>query len=171
MQKVIDAQNKSQSESFTISQVARLTGLNAKAIRYYESIGLLPSPSRTANRYRRYGMEDVNRLILLRRIRCLRVPLAQAKSLLMGVSDARCIDVQQELLQLVNARLVALDQEIKELHQLRDDMKSYQRTLADCHPDEYESFRTCVDMSCIAVLDGHIERSSMSSPKSSSRRN
>ncbi len=70
------------SEELTISQVAHLTGINAKAIRYYESIGLLPSPSRGANSYRRYSMADVNRLILLRRIRYLGVPLTEAKTLL-----------------------------------------------------------------------------------------
>src|SRR5438105_2809268 len=94
------------------SQVAHLTGVNAKAIRYYESIGFLPSPPRAANLYRRYSMADVNRLNLLRRIRLLGVPLSAAKSLLVGATDARCLDVQQELLALVNERLKAIDQEI-----------------------------------------------------------
>ena len=140
-------------EELTISRVAGLTGINAKAIRYYESIGLLPSPSRGANSYRRYSMADVNRLILLRRIRYLGVPLTEAKTLLIGATDARCVDVQQELLQLVNARLVALDQEITELQHLRDEMQIYQSKLANCHPDELEPFCTCVDLSCIAVSE------------------
>ncbi len=122
-----------QMKSFTISQVARLTGINAKAIRYYESIGLLPC--------------------LLRRIRLLGVPLAAAKSLLVGATDARCIDVQQELLTLVKERLKAIDQEIAELQQLRAEVESYQHDLATCQPDESEPFRTCRDMSCIAVSD------------------
>lgn len=143
----------SSSEELTISQVAHLTGINAKAIRYYESIGVLPSPSRAANSYRRYSMADVNRLILLRRIRYLGVPLTEAKTLLIGASDARCVEVQQELLQLVNTRLVILDQEIAELQHLRDEMEQYQRKLANCHPDECEPFRTCVDLSCIAVSE------------------
>ena len=135
----------------TISQVERMTGVNAKAIRYYESIGLLPPPLRGANQYRLYSMTDINRLILLRRIRYMGVPLAEAQSLLIGVLDARCFDVQQELLQLVNARLGKLDREIAELHLLRAEMEQYQQKLANCLPDESEPFRTCVDMSCIAV--------------------
>jgi len=141
------------TESFTISQVASLTGINAKAIRYYESIGLLPSPLRAANQYRRYSMAEVNRLILLRRIRYLGVPLTEAKALLTGATDARCVEVQHELLQLVNARLIALDQEIAELQHLRDEMEVYQRKLANCHPDEREPFCICVDFSCIAVSE------------------
>ncbi len=138
-------------ESYTISQVACLTGVNAKAIRYYEDIGLLPRPPRGANRYRRYSMADVNRLNLLRRIRLLGVPLSAAKSLLIGASDARCVDVQQELLTLVHERLIALDQEIAELQLLRSEVESYQQRLFECQPDEHEPFSMCRDMSCIAV--------------------
>lgn len=141
------------SEDLTISQVAHLTGINAKTIRYYESIGLLPSPSRGANSYRRYSMADVNRLILLCRIRYLGVPLTEAKTLLIGATDARCADVQQDLLQLVNTRLAILDQEIAELQHLRDEMQGYQHKLANCHPDEREPFRTRIDLSCIAVSE------------------
>ena len=127
-----------------------LTGINAKAIRYYESIGLLPQPPRGTNRYRRYSTADVNRLNLLRRIRLLGVPLATAKPLLIGATDARCIEVQQELLALVNERMQALDQEIAELQLLRAEVEGYQQALADCHPDEHESFSACRDMSCLA---------------------
>ncbi len=154
IQRSLETSDEKQEKAFTISQVARITGVNAKAIRYYESIGLLPRPARFNNQYRRYSMTDVNRLILLRRIRYLGVPLAQAKYLLSEVSAARCIDVQHELLRLVASRLVALDQEIAELNQLRNEIAGYQHTLADCHPDESEPFSSCVDMSCIAGVKG-----------------
>jgi len=157
-QRSLEVQDKRKHEPFTISQIARMTGVNVKAIRYYESIGLLPRPARFDNQYRRYSMVDVNRLILLRRIRCLGVPLMQAKTLLIGASDARCLDVQQELLKLVEARLISIDQEISELHRLRDEMESYQRKLFDCHPNESEAFQMCADMSCIAVSNENFER-------------
>ncbi len=156
-QRALEAHNKRKHEPFTISQIARMTGVNAKAIRYYESIGLLPCPARFNNQYRRYSISDVNRLILLRRIRCLGVPLMQAKSLLIGASDVRCLDVQQELLKLVETRLIAIDQEIAELHRLRADMESYQRKLVDCHPDESQAFQVCADMSCIAISNENFE--------------
>lgn len=140
-------------ESFTISQVARLTGQSAKAIRYYESIGLLPPPTREPNQYRRYSMADVNRLVLLRRIRYLGVRLVEAKSLLHGATEARRSQVQQDLLHLVQLRLAALDREIAELHLLRQDLERYQQKLASCHPNEQEPFCVSVDLSCIAVGD------------------
>lgn len=142
--------NRRQGESYRIGQVARLTGVHAKAIRYYESIGLLPRPPRGENAYRRYGRADVNRLMLLRRIRLLGVPLAAAKTLLIGTDDARCVEVRAHLLGLVDERLRALDQEIADLQGLRVAVEDYQRALADCQPDTAEPFSACLDLSCFA---------------------
>lgn len=136
----------------TIGRLAQLTGLSAKTIRYYEEIGLLPRPPRGSNGYRRYRTVDVNRLLLLQRIKLLGVPLTQAKSLLAGASDARCADVQRELRALVDARATALDREIAELQAFRDDLAAYQRALEACQPDERVSFSACVDIRCITPI-------------------
>jgi MerR family copper efflux transcriptional regulator len=138
------------TEGYTIGEAAHKTGLSAKAIRYYESIGLLPRQLRQSNGYRRYSTADINRLILLCCIRCLGVPLSSAKPLLDGTPDARCIEVQQELLKLVQKRLTALDQEMAQLRLLRAELEDYQRALEQCHPDVSESFSACTDMCCIA---------------------
>jgi DNA-binding transcriptional MerR regulator len=148
MQHILEIRAMSQDQGFTISQVAHLTGVKAKTIRYYESVGLLPRPARFANRYRRYCQADINRLLLLRCIRSLGIPLAQARQLLMEASDARCLDVQQEILRLLNARLIALSQEIAELRQLQSQIEEYRQTLASCPPGEDEQFKNCVNMSC-----------------------
>jgi DNA-binding transcriptional MerR regulator len=142
------------ADTLTIGQLAEHTGVSAKTIRYYESIGLLPQPPRGANSYRRYGAADVNRLHLLRRIRLLGVPLSVAQPLLVGVSDARCTEVQHELLALVERRLHAIDQEIAELQRLRSDVQGYQSRLAACHVEPVETsqrFSECSDMSCFAL--------------------
>jgi hypothetical protein len=69
---------------------------------------------------------DVNRLNLLWRIRLLGVSLSAAKSPLIGASDTRCIEVQQELLAPVIERLIALDQQIAALQLLQAEMERYQ---------------------------------------------
>ena len=139
----------------TIGEAARLIGIDAKTIRFYEDIGLLPPARRSANRYRRYGQADVNRLVLLRRIRLLGVPLSAAKPLLSGVPDARCADIQRGLLALVDARLAALNREIAELHALRDETLRYQRALADCAVTGDDLFDDCTDMRCLALPSEH----------------
>lgn len=140
-------------DDLTIGQVARLTGLSAKTIRYYEEIGLLPAAGRTANRYRRYGQADLNRLRLLQRIRLLGVPLSAARDLLAATSDARCAEVRTDLLGLVDQRLQTLDQEIAALRGLRDAVERYSRALAGCHPGESELFSSCDDIRCVVEPD------------------
>ncbi|HEU4785548.1 MAG TPA: MerR family DNA-binding transcriptional regulator [Ktedonobacterales bacterium] len=139
--------------TLTIGQIARRTGVSAKTIRFYEEIGLLPEPSRGPNSYRRYRLADLNRLLLLRRIRLLGLPLSSAKPLLIGASDARCGDVQRQLLSLVEQRLHTIDQEIAELHALRETVAGYQRALAACPPADDSTFSDCSDMRCIAPED------------------
>ena len=136
---------------FTIGQVSQRTGISAKTIRYYEEVGLLPRPTRGENHYRRYSQADVNRLLLLRRIKLLGAPLAQAKSLLASATDARCVDAQEALLTLVDDRLTALDQQIAELLALRDQIHDYRRTLESCQTDEVTAFSDCADMRCIGA--------------------
>jgi DNA-binding transcriptional MerR regulator len=134
----------------SIGELSRLTGYNAKAIRYYEQIGILPRPTRADNAYRRYSQTDVYRLNLLRRLRLLGISLAEAKLLLVATIDAPCHKVQNELLHLINARLVALDQQIAELHHLREQVAGYQQQLASGIVQKDELFMTCYDQSCLA---------------------
>ncbi|HEY7984501.1 MAG TPA: MerR family DNA-binding transcriptional regulator [Ktedonobacterales bacterium] len=145
---------RERAEGHTIGEVARLTGVSAKAIRYYEASGLLPAPPRGANAYRRYGQAEINRLVLLRRIRLLGVPLAVARPLLAGATDARCADVQRELTALVARRLSAIDREVAELLTLRRDLAGYHRRLAACQNESDQSnmaFSACRDVSCLTM--------------------
>ena len=50
-----------------IRDLVRASGVPAKTIRYYESIGLLPQAQRAANNYRRYQPTDVERLRFIAR--------------------------------------------------------------------------------------------------------
>jgi DNA-binding transcriptional MerR regulator len=134
------------TRGLTIGELARLVGISAKAIRHYESIGLLPRPSREANGYRRYGLADVNRLRLLHHLRLLGISLAAAKPLLVDASDARCAGVRRDLLELVDTRLAAIDQEMEELRQFQAEVEDYQRALGACHPDEELVFSQCSDI-------------------------
>ncbi len=130
--------------TLTIGQIARLTGVNAKAIRYYESVGLLPRPPRGANSYRRYGSADVSRILLLHRLRGLGALGAAAQPLLAQLDDARCADVRYDLLPLLDERLRALDDEIATLRRLRVAVDDYRRAVVACQPDPDVLYTVCV---------------------------
>jgi MerR family transcriptional regulator, gold-responsive activator of gol and ges genes len=59
----------------TVGQLAHATGVSAKTIRYYEQIGVLPAPRRSAAGYRQYSRHDVHRLLFIRRARALGLSL------------------------------------------------------------------------------------------------
>ena len=136
-------------ETFSIGQLARLTGVGAKAIRFYESIGLLPVPGRGENGYRRYATEDINRVRLLHRMRLLGLPLAVTKPLVAAAAEARCAEIRSELLTLVDRRLVDIDREIAALRASRIEVDRYRRALDTICLNEEEFFRACQDATCI----------------------
>ncbi len=64
-----------------IGELSRRTNCNIETVRYYERIGLLPTPARRG-RYRLYGGEDVGRLAFVRRSRELGFTLDEVRALL-----------------------------------------------------------------------------------------
>ena len=71
---------------FSIGRLSKHTGCNVETIRYYEKIGLLAAPPRTAGGHRIYGGEHARRLGFIRRSRELGFSLDEIRALL-GLAD------------------------------------------------------------------------------------
>jgi DNA-binding transcriptional MerR regulator len=65
-----------------IGRLAEQAGVSTKTIRYYESIGLLPEPARTASGYRSYDAPAVERLAFIRDAQRSGLSLAEIASVL-----------------------------------------------------------------------------------------
>jgi Cu(I)-responsive transcriptional regulator len=118
-----------------IGELARATATKVETIRYYENIGLLTAPERTAANYRVYGASHLARLSFIRRARDLGFSLDAVRDLL-TLSDEKsrsCAAVDD----IAGAHLAEVDRKIADLQALRDElarvMKSCRRgTIADC---------------------------------------
>lgn len=66
----------------TIGEVAKLAGTTVRAVRHYHAVGLLPEPERDRSGYRRYGAAALVRLLRVRRLRQLGLPLERIADLL-----------------------------------------------------------------------------------------
>ena len=70
------------TRGLTIGQLAQRTGVNLETIRYYERVGLVPKPARTAGGQRCYSLDEVRRLTFVRRARELGFGLQSIRTLL-----------------------------------------------------------------------------------------
>src|SRR5512133_1079255 len=69
-------------ELMHIGRVAQVVGLSLRTIRYYEEIGLVTPSGRTAGGFRLYNADDVDRLLLIKRMKPLGYPLEEMARLL-----------------------------------------------------------------------------------------
>ncbi|MFS2013284.1 Cu(I)-responsive transcriptional regulator [Azospirillum sp. CT11-132] len=114
----------------TIGDAAKASGVNAKLIRYYESIGLIPEAGRTASGYRVYSDRDVNVLRFVKRARTLGFGIERIQKLVGLWQDrSRC---SSEVKRIAMQHIDELEAKISELQAMRDTLHE----LADaCHGD------------------------------------
>ena len=79
-----------------IGGLSKHTGTNIETIRYYERVGLLPAPGRSAGGYRLYGTDHLKRLNFIRRARALGFAIHEVRRLLTLADERKrpCADVR-----------------------------------------------------------------------------
>jgi len=113
-----------------IGQAAAASGVSAKMIRYYDSIGLVRPAGRSASGYRVYDDNDVNTLRFVRRARDLGFPVERIRLLLDLWRDrARA---NSEVKELAAEQVAALGQRIGELEAMR---QALLHLVQACHGD------------------------------------
>lgn len=103
----------------TVAEVRRRTGLSRKALRHYESLGLVEPTERTEAGYRLYGTDALRQIELVNRAKVLGLTLSEAKEFL-HVAEGCCGDNHPELAALVERKLAETEQRMAELRSLRE---------------------------------------------------
>ena len=118
-----------------IGELAAATSTKVETVRYYEKIGLLAPPARSASNYRSYGNEHLARLSFIRRARYLGFTLEAVRELLTlsDDNDQSCEAVDL----LASAHLAEVERKISDLsalhHELTRVLGSCRHgTIADC---------------------------------------
>ncbi len=108
-----------------IGELAKLAGTNPKTIRYYEDLGLLSEPGRTASGYRVYSHAHLDRLRFVQGAKALGLNLADIKQVVNIWSGGLtpCAHVSQ----LLEDKLASLDRRIAELTAFRDELRAYKQ--------------------------------------------
>jgi MerR family copper efflux transcriptional regulator len=114
-----------------IGAAAKASGLSAKMIRYYESIGLLPAAGRNANGYRHYSAAELQQLSFIKRARLLGFTLDEVGQLLALWQNGQ--RASSDVKALAAGHINELNNKIAELIGLRD---SLQELVRNCHGDD-----------------------------------
>src|SRR5947209_1081286 len=121
-----------------IGEVETRSGVPAKTIRYYEDIGVLRRPARTASGYRTYDAAVVDRLRFVRAAQAAGLKLGEIREIvaLRDHGQAPCAHVTE----LIGKRAAEIDEQIAELQKVRSVLRRLARRASaldpkDCRPD------------------------------------
>lgn len=118
-------------EAVNIGQAAAASGVSAKMIRHYESVGLLPAARRTDSGYRLYGDNEVHALRFIRQARDLGFSIHEIGELLGLWRNRR--RPSRLVKALAEEHILALQQKVQELLAMK---QTLEHLVQHCHGDE-----------------------------------
>jgi len=117
--------------TMNIGGAAKASGVSAKMIRHYESVGLFPEAVRTDSGYRQYTDREVNTLRFVRQARDLGFSIEQIRELL-GLWQNRRRPSRQ-VKALAQAHIQELEQKLEELRTMK---ATLEHLVHCCHGDD-----------------------------------
>jgi len=141
------------AHSLTIGQLAHATGVPAKTIRYYEQVGVLPVPSRSATGYRQYARRDVHRLLFIRRARALGLSLPSIKALTAELDSGPCLAMRPQLTHLVTEQLRTVREQIVEFQLLAQQLAQVLHRLLTVPASNHADGCQCLELDARAVQE------------------
>jgi DNA-binding transcriptional MerR regulator len=98
-----------------ISELAVRAGVPVSTVRYYERIGLLPTPERTDAGYRDYDEDSATRLLFVSRARGLGIGCDQIAELLPAWRGSDCRSARDRIVSLIDEKQAEIAARIAEL--------------------------------------------------------
>jgi Cu(I)-responsive transcriptional regulator len=136
-----------------IGEAAHSSGVSAKMIRYYESIGLIGQAVRSAAGYRVYAARDVHVLRFIKRARSLGFPLERVEQLVALWHDTS--RASAEVKRIAQRQIDELEQRIGELETMK---RTLEHLAHHCHGDQRPECPILDDLAAVAPLSQPAKR-------------
>ena len=124
-----------------IGEVARRSGVATKTLRYYEAIGLLKSPARSASGYRQFDADVIDRLAFIRAAQTVGLSLGEIRGVVALRDDGKA--PCGHVLELLRTRAVEIGRAVRELRSLQRDLRALVERARDLDPADCEPQRVC----------------------------
>lgn len=119
------------AKNVNIGEAAKLSGVNAKLIRHYESIGIIPKAGRSDSGYRTYSEPDIHILSFVKRSRKLGFSMKEIKKLVgLWRNKSRA---SSDVKSLAVKHIEEMEQKISELEAMVQTLRHLAKT---CHGDD-----------------------------------
>lgn len=113
-----------------IGELAKISGIPAPTIRFYETKGLLPKIQRNINGYRQYSQDSVQRLAMIECAKRLGFRLADILNVLADSDVTEGLD-HNKIIDQLDTRLLEAESLIKRLLAQRDEIVLFKRRLQE----------------------------------------
>lgn len=117
-----------------ISELAEQVGVATSTVRYYERIGLLSGPARTASGYRDYDEGDAARLLFVTRARRMGLSCDQVSSLLGIWAGTHCANAAVRVGELIDEKQTEIAERIAELRGFASQLDTVREALRTAEP-------------------------------------
>lgn len=124
-----------------IGELAKRSGLSVKALRYYEDIGVLSAPPRTAGGYRDYDTDALGRLEFVRAAQAVGLTLGEIREVI-GFRERGEVPCNH-VLDLILHHAAEVDRRIAELQRLRTDLGRLARRARTLDPADCPESAVC----------------------------
>lgn len=117
-----------------ISEIADQLGVAPSTVRYYERIGLVPSPPRTSSGYRSYDDEAAARLLFVTRAKRIGLTLEQIAEVLPIWNGVNCAATHEEIVRLIDTKRAEVLDRMGELERFAEQLDEVRIALEEAPP-------------------------------------
>lgn len=126
-------------EEYTISQIAKLVGVNKETIRYYENFGLLPLPQRKSNGYKIYTKRHLEIMEIILIVKDSGFTLNEIKEFI-SIEEEDANSKNDLYKEIILKKISFLEKKIEDLHSLK---KGLEKVVYDI---ENYDIRRCIEI-------------------------